>query len=237
MAKAPWQSRVSTGGLLGAGFFLFAVQPFKLGDKVAVTYATPLSVGGAQPSSWFEGTCEKVDLRCGAQLGALQLSMRCVPWLPCLPSAGRVSVVARANGNAGWILQPVVFSQLTVYKSTCCKQECAEVMALAEQKGKGMWAALLQVHDAEERPAPAVRAQQRLRHARVHGHRWCVLRCREEHREFAYSLCLNNCVQMSTCQMPTCPWYYECHLCARTHIDWGAHIDCSVRTHAGAVRP
>lgn len=47
-----------------AGFFLFAVQPFKLGDKVAVTYATPLSVGGAQPSSWFEGTCEKVDLRC-----------------------------------------------------------------------------------------------------------------------------------------------------------------------------
>jgi len=40
------------------------VQPFKLGDRVAVTYATPLSSGGAQPSSWFEGTCEKVDLRC-----------------------------------------------------------------------------------------------------------------------------------------------------------------------------
>ncbi len=50
-----------------AGFFLFAVQPFKLGDRVAVTYATPLSAGGAQPSSWFEGTCEKVDLRCAFQ--------------------------------------------------------------------------------------------------------------------------------------------------------------------------
>ena len=51
-----------------AGFFLFAVQPFKLGDRVAVTYATPLSAGGAQPSSWFEGTCETVDLRCAAGL-------------------------------------------------------------------------------------------------------------------------------------------------------------------------
>ena len=77
------------------------MQPFKLGDKVAVTYATPLSVGGAQPSSWFEGTCEKVDLRCGAQQGALKQSMPSEPGLPCLPSAGRVSVVACANANAG----------------------------------------------------------------------------------------------------------------------------------------
>ena len=44
-----------------AGFFLFAVQPFKLGDRVAVSYSTPAS-GGRAP--WFEGVCEKVDLRC-----------------------------------------------------------------------------------------------------------------------------------------------------------------------------
>ncbi|CAL5225595.1 g8443 [Coccomyxa viridis] len=43
-----------------AGFFLFAVQPFKLGDRVAVSYSTPAS-GGRAP--WFEGICEKVDLR------------------------------------------------------------------------------------------------------------------------------------------------------------------------------
>ncbi|BDA40743.1 probable miniconductance mechanosensitive channel MscM at C-terminar half [Coccomyxa sp. Obi] len=43
-----------------AGFFLFAVQPFKLGDRVAVSYSTP-SVGNR--TAWFEGTCEKVDLR------------------------------------------------------------------------------------------------------------------------------------------------------------------------------
>ncbi|CAK0734393.1 hypothetical protein CVIRNUC_000425 [Coccomyxa viridis] len=43
-----------------AGFFLFAVQPFKLGDRVAVSYSTPAS-GGRAP--WFEGVCEKVDLR------------------------------------------------------------------------------------------------------------------------------------------------------------------------------
>lgn len=46
-----------------AGFFLFAVQPFKLGDRVGVPYTNP----GARPSDaqagWFEGVCEKVDLR------------------------------------------------------------------------------------------------------------------------------------------------------------------------------
>ena len=71
-----------TLGLLGAGFFLFAVQPFKLGDKVAVTYATPLSVGAAQPSSWFEGTCEKLDLRCAPQQTRLKHNMLRVPRLP-----------------------------------------------------------------------------------------------------------------------------------------------------------
>ena len=47
-----------------AGFFLFAVQPFKLGDRVAVSYSTPAS-GGRAP--WFEGICEKVDLRYAAR--------------------------------------------------------------------------------------------------------------------------------------------------------------------------
>ena len=47
-------------GFFCAGFFLFAVQPFKLGDRVAVSYSTP-SAGNR--TAWFEGTCEKVDLR------------------------------------------------------------------------------------------------------------------------------------------------------------------------------
>ncbi len=53
------------GGRARAGFFLFAVQPFKLGDRVAVSYSTPAS-GGRAP--WFEGICEKVDLRYAAPL-------------------------------------------------------------------------------------------------------------------------------------------------------------------------
>ena len=54
-----------------AGFFLFAVQPFKLGDRVAVSYSTPAS-GGRAP--WFEGVCEKVDLRCVPAVCFLSLS-------------------------------------------------------------------------------------------------------------------------------------------------------------------
>jgi hypothetical protein len=48
-----------------AGFFLFVVQPFKLGDRLAVSSSAP----GAGPPGvqggfgWFEGVCEKVDLR------------------------------------------------------------------------------------------------------------------------------------------------------------------------------
>ena len=51
-----------------AGFFLFAVQPFKLGDRVAVSYSSPAAAGTPNRSAWFEGTCEKVDLRCAAHL-------------------------------------------------------------------------------------------------------------------------------------------------------------------------
>ena len=42
-----------------------ALQPFKLGDRVGVAYssAAPSLSGGAQ-GAWFEGVCEKVDLRC-----------------------------------------------------------------------------------------------------------------------------------------------------------------------------
>mmetsp|Transcript_16269 Transcript_16269/g.48752 ORF Transcript_16269/g.48752 Transcript_16269/m.48752 type:complete len:577 (+) Transcript_16269:190-1920(+) len=45
-----------------AGFFLFAVQPFKLGDRVGVPHSGAGMEGGGQ-SAWFEGVCEKVDLR------------------------------------------------------------------------------------------------------------------------------------------------------------------------------
>ena len=49
-----------------AGFFLFAVQPFRLGDRIAVhsQVAAGVSAGPSPPGSpWFEGICEKVDLR------------------------------------------------------------------------------------------------------------------------------------------------------------------------------
>ena len=52
---------LTSGGAGCVGFFLFAVQPFKLGDRVAVSYSTPAAAGGR--AAWFEGTCEKVDLR------------------------------------------------------------------------------------------------------------------------------------------------------------------------------
>lgn len=45
-----------------AGFFLFVVQPFKLGDRVAVSSSAP-GAPGSMAGSWFEGVCEKVDLR------------------------------------------------------------------------------------------------------------------------------------------------------------------------------
>ena len=48
-----------------AGFFLFVVQPFKLGDRVAVSSSAPSQGPGplGAPPGWFEGVCEKVDLR------------------------------------------------------------------------------------------------------------------------------------------------------------------------------
>lgn len=48
-----------------AGFFLFVVQPFKLGDRVAVASSAPNQGPGplGAPPGWFEGVCEKVDLR------------------------------------------------------------------------------------------------------------------------------------------------------------------------------
>ncbi|GAB4814912.1 hypothetical protein N2152v2_001958 [Parachlorella kessleri] len=45
-----------------AGFFLFMAQPFKLGDRVAVSFSSP-GAPGAFTSNWFEGVCEKIDLR------------------------------------------------------------------------------------------------------------------------------------------------------------------------------
>jgi len=44
-----------------AGLFLFVVQPFKLGDRLSVSSAAP-GIGGPA-GGWFEGVCEKVDLR------------------------------------------------------------------------------------------------------------------------------------------------------------------------------
>lgn len=40
------------------------VQPFRLGDRISVSYSTPAAANSANRSAWFEGTCEKVDLRC-----------------------------------------------------------------------------------------------------------------------------------------------------------------------------
>lgn len=45
-----------------AGFFLFVVQPFRVGDRVAVSSSAP-GMQSSAPGSWFEGVAEKVDLR------------------------------------------------------------------------------------------------------------------------------------------------------------------------------
>ena len=44
-----------------AGLFLFVVQPFRLGDRLSVASSAPGAAAG--PNGWFEGVCEKVDLR------------------------------------------------------------------------------------------------------------------------------------------------------------------------------
>jgi hypothetical protein len=47
-----------------AGFFLFVVQPFRVGDRLAVPSSAPggPAAGGAG-AGWFEGVAERVDLR------------------------------------------------------------------------------------------------------------------------------------------------------------------------------
>lgn len=65
VAISMFSEREPHGHKLGgiAGFFLFAVQPFKLGDRISVSYTSPAAASSASRSAWFEGTCEKVDLR------------------------------------------------------------------------------------------------------------------------------------------------------------------------------
>jgi hypothetical protein len=90
--------------LLLAGLYLVLVQPFRLGDKVAVSCSLPStqaansgssgsrsgagsfmgpgssSSGGAGPGSvqgWFEGVCEKVDLRYTVLRWAAATHTRC----------------------------------------------------------------------------------------------------------------------------------------------------------------
>lgn len=51
----------------GAGFFLLAVQPFKVGDNIGVN--VPVAHSNTPfGSSYFEGSCCKVDLRCRSLL-------------------------------------------------------------------------------------------------------------------------------------------------------------------------
>ena len=55
------------------------LQPFKLGDRVAVPHSTAGMASGGQ-GAWFEGICEKVDLRCAehptAHLHSSRLAVR-----------------------------------------------------------------------------------------------------------------------------------------------------------------
>ena len=57
------------------------LQPFKLGDRVSVSYsaATP-GVSSGISGGWFEGVCEKVDLRCGRIAScAVAVTFVCAP--------------------------------------------------------------------------------------------------------------------------------------------------------------
>ena len=60
-----------------AGFFLFAVQPFRLGDRIAVRSMASGESAAVSPGptgGWYEGACEQVDLR--------QASCLCGSFLP-----------------------------------------------------------------------------------------------------------------------------------------------------------
>ena len=51
------------------------LQPFKLGDRVSVSYsASTPGVSSGISGGWFEGVCEKVDLRYGRCQRPQQLS-------------------------------------------------------------------------------------------------------------------------------------------------------------------
>jgi len=61
----------SLNAILSAGFFLFAVQPFRLGDRIAVRSMASGESAATSPGptgGWYEGSCEQVDLRQAAVL-------------------------------------------------------------------------------------------------------------------------------------------------------------------------
>lgn len=62
-----------------AGFFLFAVQPFRLGDRIAVRSMASGESAAASPGptgGWYEGSCEQVDLRQAPTHSSLALQYR-----------------------------------------------------------------------------------------------------------------------------------------------------------------
>ena len=61
-----WQTMYPIALLCCAGFFLFAVQPFRLGDRIAVRSMASGDSAASSPGptgGWYEGCCEQVDLR------------------------------------------------------------------------------------------------------------------------------------------------------------------------------
>jgi hypothetical protein len=63
-----------------AGFFLMMVQPFRLGDRVGVTLPGGSPGGFGASGSWFEGVCEKMDLRWAGQGGLLRPGLSSRRW-------------------------------------------------------------------------------------------------------------------------------------------------------------
>ena len=91
----------SCGQVAGAGFFLFAVQPFRTGDRIAVRSQASgeHSVSPAPTPGWFEGTCEAVDLRQARTLSILSGAANTLstPFLACFSTTSNLCILLPAR--------------------------------------------------------------------------------------------------------------------------------------------
>jgi hypothetical protein len=130
------------------------VQPFKLGDRVGVAYssAAPSLAGGAY-GAWFEGVCEKVDLRCVCAV------------------AHRVNDKSRGQGSRGPTLQCSDSSSRIMSVLIPAFPATHDTHARTTEPGTCITIKLraVQVHNHQKWAAAAAGPQLSVHHPRVHG--------------------------------------------------------------------